>query len=78
MYLGICGETGRGRGQTGKYTSALMLLHSSILRKRRSKKEGLWGKKEIVQGVCFQNDGEKNWPEDEGSQLPPGCQNVLH
>lgn len=34
---------------------------SSILRRRRrrSKKEGMQGEKEIVQGVCSQNDGKK-------------------
>lgn len=42
-----------------KCTSTLM-LHSSILRMRRkSKKEGVHREKDIVQGVCSQNIGNK-------------------
>lgn len=66
----IWGKGERKGANWGKYTSASM-LHSSILRRRRrSRKEGLQGEKEIVQGVCSQNDTEcsqqRRCPEDDG------------
>ena len=53
------GKEERKGANWGKRTSTLMLYSSILRRRRRSKKEGVQGEKEIVQGVCSQNDGKK-------------------
>lgn len=70
------GEKGEEGSKLCKYTAALM-LHSSILRMRRSPKKKECREKRRFSKVLVPKMMERSWPEDKGSQLSPGCQNVL-
>lgn len=59
MYPAVLGEKGEEESKLCKYTSTLMLQSSILRMRRRPKNERMQGEKEIVQGVCSQNDGKK-------------------
>lgn len=59
MYPAELGGKGEEGSKLCKYTSILMLPSSILRMRRKPKKEGMQGQKEIVQGVGSQSDGKK-------------------